>query len=258
MVSMSDVTELAAKAKILSEASGREEADVLTDLLDDGILNESNLDKRDLIDKAQDKVNRFRDLLASLVGIMVVVASGGLLDATGVVDIHDIGEEPWEDMGRGGCTYDWADNYDRKAEWDDGSCTSDFLMNPAWQEGCFFLIYESDSEEFDHSNPHIHQDENRSGWLQIMIDPDEVLNCGQRGLELRVMIHEQGHDSEHEGGLGKMWGSFSKDILVNHDATEIVSMEIDGISRGIWDIIVCIEYAGYLQDEYVFTGIQVE
>jgi hypothetical protein len=35
-------------------------------------------------------------------------------------------------------------------------------------------------------------------------------------------------------------------------------MEIDGISRGIWDIIVCIEYAGYLQDEYVFTGIQVE
>ena len=37
-----DLDELKEKAKVLSEATGRSEADVLADLLDDGILNQSN------------------------------------------------------------------------------------------------------------------------------------------------------------------------------------------------------------------------
>ena len=37
-----DRAKLAAKAKVLAEASGRSEEDVLADLLDDGVLNDSN------------------------------------------------------------------------------------------------------------------------------------------------------------------------------------------------------------------------
>lgn len=37
-----DISELAEKAKIVAEATGREEADVMADLLDDGIVNMSN------------------------------------------------------------------------------------------------------------------------------------------------------------------------------------------------------------------------
>ena len=37
-----DISELAEKAKIVAEATGRDEADVLADLLDDGIVNMSN------------------------------------------------------------------------------------------------------------------------------------------------------------------------------------------------------------------------
>ena len=37
-----DITELAEQAKIVAEATGREETDVLADLLDDGILNNSH------------------------------------------------------------------------------------------------------------------------------------------------------------------------------------------------------------------------
>ena len=37
-----DISELAEKAKIVAEATGRDEADVLSDLLDDGIVNMSN------------------------------------------------------------------------------------------------------------------------------------------------------------------------------------------------------------------------
>ena len=41
--------ELIEKAKMLSEATGRELDDVLADLADDGILNDSNKESKDLI-----------------------------------------------------------------------------------------------------------------------------------------------------------------------------------------------------------------
>ena len=41
-----DISELAEKAKIVAEATGRDEADVLSDLLDDGIVNMSNENNR--------------------------------------------------------------------------------------------------------------------------------------------------------------------------------------------------------------------
>ena len=41
-----DISELAEKAKIVAEATGRDEADVLADLLDDGIVNMSNEDEK--------------------------------------------------------------------------------------------------------------------------------------------------------------------------------------------------------------------
>ena len=66
MPSDGDIAELAEKAKVLAEASGRTEEDVMGDLLDDGVLNESN-QKGDLIEQAQEKVDRFRKLMASMI-----------------------------------------------------------------------------------------------------------------------------------------------------------------------------------------------
>ena len=42
-----DISELAEQAKIVAEATGRDEADVLADLLDDGIVNLSNEKDKD-------------------------------------------------------------------------------------------------------------------------------------------------------------------------------------------------------------------
>jgi hypothetical protein len=44
-----DFDMLVRKAKTLAEATGRDEQDVLADLMDDGVLNESNREKRDLV-----------------------------------------------------------------------------------------------------------------------------------------------------------------------------------------------------------------
>ena len=51
-----DISELAEKAKIVAEATGRDEADVLADLLDDGIVNMSNEDE-----KSKDLVTQLKE-----------------------------------------------------------------------------------------------------------------------------------------------------------------------------------------------------
>ena len=51
-----DISELVEKAKIVAEATGREESDVLADLLDDGIVNLSNADG-----KGKDLVTQLKD-----------------------------------------------------------------------------------------------------------------------------------------------------------------------------------------------------
>ena len=45
---------LVRKAKTLAEATGRSEEDVLADLMDDGVLNESNKEKRDLVSELKE------------------------------------------------------------------------------------------------------------------------------------------------------------------------------------------------------------
>ena len=45
-----DITELTERAKVLAEATGRDESDVLADLLDDGVLNNSHkTEDKDLV-----------------------------------------------------------------------------------------------------------------------------------------------------------------------------------------------------------------
>ena len=183
-----DIAELAEKAKLLAEASGRTEEDVMGDLLDDGVLNESN-QKGDLIEQAQEKVDRFRKLLASMVPLLIVLGGGAGVDALGIADIHDIGEDVMDDLGRGGCMYAWADNYDDRAVWDDGTCESELLENPAIWDGCYFLIYETDSEEFDESNPTISQSGDK-----VNIDSNIKLS----GLNLKSQKNMISKSNEHK------------------------------------------------------------
>lgn len=49
-----DLTELAEKAKMLAKATGRDEGDVLADLMDDGVLNESNKKSEDLVSQLKE------------------------------------------------------------------------------------------------------------------------------------------------------------------------------------------------------------
>ncbi len=85
-----DLVALAEKAKVIAEATGRCEEDVLADLLDDEKANLSagkDAIEKDFLDKAIEQAVKFKILLKTIVPIIVLLgvigAEGiGLLDLT--------------------------------------------------------------------------------------------------------------------------------------------------------------------------------
>jgi hypothetical protein len=85
-----DLNALAEKAKVIAEGTGRCEEDVLADLLDDGKANLTageDAKKKDFLDKATEQAVKFKNLLKTIVPIIVLLgvigAEGiGLLDVT--------------------------------------------------------------------------------------------------------------------------------------------------------------------------------
>jgi len=126
-----DLTALAEKATVIAEATGRDEEDVLTDLLDDGMANMSagsDIDGKDFLDKAQEQAEKFKRLLITLIPIIALLLSIGA-EGIGVVNVTQWGEESiWDDEPIGdppirwGCMDNTALNYDETAHQDDGSC----------------------------------------------------------------------------------------------------------------------------------------
>ena len=124
-----DLTQLAEKATTIAEATGREEEDVLADLLDDGIANMSagsDITDKDFLDIAQEQAEKFKRLLITLIPIFALLISIGA-EGIGVVNITSWGEESmWEENpDNWGCMDDTALNYDEDATHDgpeDESC----------------------------------------------------------------------------------------------------------------------------------------
>ena len=136
-----DLTQLAEKATTIAKATGRDEEDVLADLLDDGIANMSagsDTTDKDFLDIAQEQAEKFKRLLITLIPIFALLISIGA-EGIGVVNITKWGDESlWDDdpIGdpptRWGCMDDDALNYDETADKDDGSCEYEPSCAPSW------------------------------------------------------------------------------------------------------------------------------
>ena len=165
-----DIEELAIQAKIVAKATGREADDVLADLLDDGIVNDSNNEVQkdlvtqlkeaaelintvqeinkdvaentvlnggenstnvtvettlegDVVDRAiesiQRKSEKIKKLIITMIPIFLLLTGGGL-EAFGVIDMVEDSEEDF--VSYGACLNPDAENYDKDASWDNGSC----------------------------------------------------------------------------------------------------------------------------------------
>tara|TARA_R110000751_G_scaffold253765_2_gene353266 strand:- start:477 stop:1733 length:1257 start_codon:yes stop_codon:yes gene_type:complete len=124
-----DLTQLAEKATSIAEATGRDEEDVLADLLDDGIANMSagsDIEDKDFLDRAQEQAEKFKRLLITLIPIIALLISIGA-EGIGVVNVTQWGEESlWDDENPiWGCMDDTALDWDDTATQDDGSCEHD-------------------------------------------------------------------------------------------------------------------------------------
>ena len=94
-INLSDMEE---RAQIVADATGRKVEDVIIDLLDDGEANFSaGTDSKDMLDIAQEKAEKLKTLLITLMPIIALLGAGGL-EGLGLVDVTGWGEDSvWDD-----------------------------------------------------------------------------------------------------------------------------------------------------------------
>tara|TARA_B100001778_G_scaffold193466_1_gene159465 strand:- start:8112 stop:10022 length:1911 start_codon:yes stop_codon:yes gene_type:complete len=130
-IDIEDVEDALKRADELAELTGRKKTDIVADLLDDGQLNYSagtdTEAKKDILDVAQEKAEKLKTLLTTLIPVFALVMGIGA-EGLGFVDLTGWGEDSmWEDEDydstvHWGCMDVNALNYDPMATQDDGSC----------------------------------------------------------------------------------------------------------------------------------------
>ena len=128
-IEIEDVEDALKRADELSELTGRKKTDIVADLLDDGKLNKSagaDADtKKDILDVAQEKAEKLKSLLTTLIPIILLLGGVGA-EGLGVMDMTRWGEDSvWgEDTPSimWGCMDNNALNYDEDANEDNGLC----------------------------------------------------------------------------------------------------------------------------------------
>ena len=128
MIEIDDVEDALKRADELAELTGRDKKDVIADLLDDGQLNMSageDIDKKDILDIAQEKADKLKALLMTLLPVFALIMGGTSFEMFGVTDFSPLGDDDdydYEYMEIYGCTDPSAINYMYDATMDDGYC----------------------------------------------------------------------------------------------------------------------------------------
>jgi len=142
-IEIEDVEEALLRAEELAEITGRKKTDIVADLLDDGKLNLSAGSdaevKKDILDIAQEKAEKFKTLITTLIPVLALLLGVGA-EGIGVLDVTGWGSDSmWEDDDPQnpsiywGCTDYNADNYDPMATEDDGSCYYEPPCDSDWR-----------------------------------------------------------------------------------------------------------------------------
>jgi hypothetical protein len=125
-----NLTELAEKAKVIADATGRCEEDVLADLLDDGKANLTaggDAKEKDFLDRATEQAEKLKTFLTAIIPILVLLGAIGA-EGIGLLDLTQWGDESMfddEPTILWGCMDDEALNHNAEVNEDDGSCEYD-------------------------------------------------------------------------------------------------------------------------------------
>tara|TARA_R110002020_G_scaffold375954_2_gene587110 strand:+ start:83 stop:886 length:804 start_codon:yes stop_codon:yes gene_type:complete len=235
---------------------------IAADLADDGVLNNSNItgilhEEKDLLDKAQEKAEKIKALIMTIIPIIALLAGGvmelsGMTDMTGLGDSDVVKEEKWEPTL--GCMDPAADNYDPNADYDNGNfceyppilgCTDTNATN-----------YDSMAEEDDGSceypppvdcNVFFYEtglywvDENHTG-LDAYGDPDENNSCGDVPITLYFILEEVNGSNYYNTSLEK---------TINGEAWDDLWLTHDPLNNGTYNATIALYY--WEDDDWVFA-----
>ena len=199
-IDIEDVEEALLRADELATITGRKKTDIVADLLDDGKLNLSAGSdaevKKDILDIAQEKAEKFKTLITTLIPVLALLLGVGA-EGLGVLDITGWGSDSmWEDDDPHkppnaiywGCTDYNADNYDPMATQDDGSCYFEPPCDSNWEwENVVIRSADINGEGFNND-------------LEIKVEFRDVNWCDD--------IMDNGHFSliiEKEGQIWEQW-----------------------------------------------------
>jgi hypothetical protein len=135
-IEIDDVEDALRRADELAELTGRMKKDVIADLLDDGQLNysagEDAKETADIFDIAQEKAEKLKALIITMIPIIALVLGGGGLEMLGITNMTGSDDDDHDDHNPDpivipdivvwGCTDPAATNYEDWATDDDESC----------------------------------------------------------------------------------------------------------------------------------------
>ena len=291
-----DLAELSEKAELLADATGRDKADVMADLLDDGILNESNKETKGILDKANEQAEKAKALLMTVLPVVAILLGGGGAEMLGITDFTGLGDddEPDDDYYYDptwdiiyGCTDYNAQNYEPYATDDDGSCyypvygcTNDAApnYNPEATEddgSCEPLVEGCTDPEAENYDDEANEDD---GSCEYYEEPDPA-DC-----LVAIENHYRGHiaeDSEQDAVLIAFkvapdgCEGFELDIgielyqngyaanythwqVVSGDSDHDISHAFDGLTSGTWIPKIIAGLDGVQKENVNFWAIDIE
>ena len=217
-IEIDDVEDALRRAEELADLTGRSKADVVADLLDDGQLNYSAGQdaepKKDLLDIAQEKAEKLKKLMTTVVPILLLLGGVGA-EGVGILDLTGWGEDSvWSEDGPGpvwGCTNSDADNYDPNANADDGSCYWDDNNGGGGGPPC--------NEDWRWENVNIRDsDMNGQGFnndIEVDIDFEDWNDCN-RLMNGAFILQLWNNDANSQYDSHEMNPEFRNDFHVRH------------------------------------------
>ena len=193
-----DLAELSEKAELLADATGRDKADVMADLLDDGVLNESNKEVKGILDKANEQAEKAKALLMTVLPVLAVLLGGGGAEMHGITDVTGLGGD------------------------DDGSCEY-----PADPEDCSV-------EVLNHYRGHVADDAEQDAMLvAFKVQPS---GCEEFDLDVKIALYQNGyapnytHDQQVAGDQSHDFSHVFDDIPVGNWIPRII-VRLDGVEK---------------------------
>tara|TARA_R110002020_G_scaffold23154_5_gene77467 strand:+ start:9870 stop:11198 length:1329 start_codon:yes stop_codon:yes gene_type:complete len=275
IIDIDDVEDALKRADELAELTGRTKKDIVADLLDDGQLNYSAGEdakvKSDFLDKANEQAVKMKQLLTTLIPIMLLIAGTGA-EGMGIVDVTGWGQESvWEDENPPpyqepdapklwGCTDSNAINYEDWATDDDASC--DYKSEPI--EGCTDDAannYDENAESDDGSCEYDSADIDPSADITNM--DSSLTTEGDLKLEFSILL-----EGDFDNDIELVWRLWLNDEEQNElerltlhsydEETGYQEQYWSDLESGEWVGKVYADYNGEMLDDETFDPVTIE